>query len=253
MCTRVQALWRYSKPAQFAHKLSWEAAKKSMKGLHGGLRWITQSLSCWSNLCLRNLKPPALKRAKLKRLQNGQHSDIYWGCLLRQHQQHAFYWCCKIRQDGDVLELHGIFHHSCSVLLSFDLQSQRQVWETSVEYKWETNVNSCAPRHPEWETRVGDAWETSVKSCGPRHPSVRDKWETSVGDKCGRQVWETSVGDKWKLMRPKPPRVGDKGETSVNSCSPRHPEWETRVGDEWEISVKLCGPSGPSAKLKPAK
>ena len=37
--------------------------------------------------------------------------------------------------------------------------------------------------------------------------------EPRVGDKCGRQVWETSVGDKW--------------ETSVNSCGPRHPEWET--------------------------
>jgi len=36
--------------------------------------------------------------------------------------------------------------------------------------KWETSVNSCAPRHPEWEIRVGDKWETSVKSCGPRHP-----------------------------------------------------------------------------------
>ena len=29
-------------------------------------------------------------------------------------------------------------------------------------------------------------------------------------------------------MRPKAPRVGDKGETSVNPCGPRHPEWETR-------------------------
>ena len=61
---------------------------------------------------------------------------------------------------------------------------------------------------------MGDKGETSVNSCGPRHP----EWETSVGDKCGRQVWETSVADKW--------------ETSVNSCAPRHPEWETRVGDK---------------------
>ena len=57
---------------------------------------------------------------------------------------------------------------------------------------------------------------------------MRDKgdpeWETSVGDKCGRQVWETNVGDKCKLMRPKAPRVGDKRETSVNSWDPRHPE-----------------------------
>ena len=129
--------------------------------------------------------------------------------------------------------------------------------------KGETSVSSCGPRHPEWETSVGDKGETSVnstqsgrqggdkcklmrpkaprvgdkggtsvKSCGPKNP----EWETSVGDKCGRQVWETSVGDKCgrqvgdkcKFMRPNAPRVGDKGETSVNSCGPRHPEWETK-------------------------
>ena len=44
-----------------------------------------------------------------------------------------------------------------------------------------------------------------------------------MGDKCARQV-----GDKCEFMRPKAPRVGDKGETSVNSCDPRHPESETR-------------------------
>ena len=46
----------------------------------------------------------------------------------------------------------------------------------------------------------GDKGETSlsVNSCGPRNP----EWETSVRDKC-------------KLMWPKAPRVGDKGETSV--------------------------------------
>ena len=37
-------------------------------------------------------------------------------------------------------------------------------------------------------------------------------------------------------MRPKAPRVGDKGETSVNSCGPRNPEWETSVGDKWGTS-----------------
>jgi len=60
-------------------------------------------------------------------------------------------------------------------------------------------------------------------------PRVGDKGETSVNS-CGPRnlEWETSVGDKCKLMRPKAPRVGDKGETSVNSCGPRHPEWETR-------------------------
>ena len=51
-------------------------------------------------------------------------------------------------------------------------------------------------------------------------------------DKCGRQG-----GDKCKLMRPKGPRVGDKGETSVNSCGPRNPEWETSVGDRCEEQV----------------
>ena len=75
----------------------------------------------------------------------------------------------------------------------------RQVWETSVGDKckimrpktprgpkssvgdkWKTSVNSCGPRQPS----VRDKWETSVKSCGPRHP----EWETSVEDKCRRQV-----------------------------------------------------------------
>ena len=118
---------------------------------------------------------------------------------------------------------------------------ERQVLETSVEDKWETSVNSCAPRHPEWETRVGDKWETSVNPCRPRHPewetSGGDKGETSVNscgprnperetsveDKCGRQGRHKSKthatqgtqsgrqgGDKWKLMRPKEARVGDK-------------------------------------------
>ena len=58
-----------------------------------------------------------------------------------------------------------------------------------------------------------------------------------MGDKCGRQV-----GDKFKLMRPKEPRVGDKGETSVNSCGPRNPEWETSLETSvealWEIRVR---------------
>ena len=40
-------------------------------------------------------------------------------------------------------------------------------------------------------------------------------------------MWETS----WK--------------TSVNSCGPRHPEWETSVGDKWETSVNSCGPRHP--------
>ena len=54
-------------------------------------------------------------------------------------------------------------------------------------------------------------------------------------------MWETSVGDKCKLMRPKAPRVGDKGETSVNSMRPKAP----RVGDKGETSVNSCGPRHP--------
>ena len=86
-------------------------------------------------------------------------------------------------------------------------------------------------------------------------------------DKCGRQG-----GDQCKLMQPKEPRVGDKGEASVKSCGPRHPEWETSAGDKcgrqvgdkcklmrrkeprvgdkcgkqvWETSVKSCAPRHP--------
>ena len=78
-------------------------------------------------------------------------------------------------------------------------------------------------------------------------------------------------------MRPKAPRVGDKEETSVNSCGPRHPEWETSVedkcgsevgdkckimrsktprvgdkcvGDKWKTSVHSCGPRHPSVRDK---
>ena len=41
-----------------------------------------------------------------------------------------------------------------------------------------------------------------------------------VGDKCGRQVWETSV----------------------KSCGPRHPEWETSEGNKCKKSVEdKCG------------
>ena len=47
-------------------------------------------------------------------------------------------------------------------------------------------------------------------------------------------------------MRPKTPRVGDKGETSVNSCGPRHAEWETR-GDK----CKLMRPKAPRVGCKP--
>ena len=79
-------------------------------------------------------------------------------------------------------------------------------------------------------------WETSVNSCGPRHP----EWETSVKGKCGRRVWETSVN--CKLMRPKAPEwqtsVKDKWKTGVNSCGPRHPEWDASP----ETEAKSCDP-----------
>ena len=62
-----------------------------------------------------------------------------------------------------------------------------------------------------------------------------------VGDKRERQEWETSVGDKCKLMRPKKREweisVRDKLETRVNSCSPRHPEWDASP----EADAKSCG------------
>ena len=57
-----------------------------------------------------------------------------------------------------------------------------------------------------------------------------------MGDKCGRQV-----EDKCKLMRPEAPEwetsVGDKWETSVNSCGPRQPEWTS--GKQGEISAHV--------------
>ena len=80
-------------------------------------------------------------------------------------------------------------------------------------------------------------------------------------DKCGRQG-----GDKCKLMRPKEPRpsVGDQcgrvWETSVNSCGPRNPEWETSVGDKCKLmqpkeprvgdKCKLMRPKAPSVRDK---
>ena len=59
------------------------------------------------------------------------------------------------------------------------------------------------------------------------------------------------MGDKCKLMRPKAARVGDKcGRQELNSCGPRHPEWETTVGDKCgrqarETSVNSYGPKHP--------
>ena len=49
-------------------------------------------------------------------------------------------------------------------------------------------------------------------------------------------------------MRPTRPRVKDKWEASVNSCGPRHPEWETSVGDKWKTSVDSYGPRHPECE-----
>ena len=54
------------------------------------------------------------------------------------------------------------------------------------------------------------------------------------------------MGDKCKLVRPKETRVGvgDKWETSVNSCAPQS------VGDKWKTSVNSCDPRNPSVRDK---
>ena len=61
------------------------------------------------------------------------------------------------------------------------------------------------------------------------------------------------MGDKCKLMRPKEPRVGDKcgkqvWETSVNSCGPRNPDWETSVGNKCGIQVEDKQPKAPKCE-----
>ena len=64
---------------------------------------------------------------------------------------------------------------------------------------------------------------------------------TRVGDKCGRQVLETSVNSCGPRHSEWETSVGGKWETSANSCGPRHPEWETSVGDK----CKLMRPKAP--------
>ena len=67
--------------------------------------------------------------------------------------------------------------------------------------------------------------------------SGRQVWET-VGktsvNSCGPRhpEWETSVENKCKLMRPKEPRCGKQ-------------VWETSVGEKWETSVNSCDPRHP--------
>ena len=96
--------------------------------------------------------------------------------------------------------------------------------------------------------RMGDKWETSVNSYGPRHP----KWDTSVGDKCGRQVWETNVGDKsdkCKLKRPEAPRVGDKcGKQVGDKCGTQ--VWETS-GRPLYNNVRNLGGNSTTKSGKP--
>ena len=75
------------------------------------------------------------------------------------------------------------------------------------------NCKLMRPKAP----RVGDKGETSVNSCGPRNP----EWETSLGDKCGRQAWETS--GEFTLVSPLSPTLGALGRMSLHlspSCLP---------------------------------
>ena len=47
---------------------------------------------------------------------------------------------------------------------------------------------------------------------------------------------------KWQKQKIWFRRVSvDKGETSVNPCGPRNPEWETSVGDKWATSGRHVG------------
>ena len=95
----------------------------------------------------------------------------------------------------------------------------RQVWKTSVENKCGKQVgDKCRLMHSK-TSKVGD---TCGKQVGDKCKIMRPK-APRVKGKCGRQV-----EDKCKIMR----RVRDKWETSVKSCGPRHPEWETSVEDK---------------------
>ena len=79
----------------------------------------------------------------------------------------------------------------------------------------------------------------------PKAPRVGDKGGTSVKS-CGPRhpEWETR-GDKCKLMRPKAPRVGDKcGRQGGDKCKLMRPK-APRVGDKGETSVNSCGPRHP--------
>ena len=65
-----------------------------------------------------------------------------------------------------------------------------------------------------------------------------NKWETSVNS-CGTRhpEWETRGGQGEDKGETRGRQGGDKGETSVNSCDPKNPEWETSVGDKCGTQV----------------
>ena len=85
---------------------------------------------------------------------------------------------------------------------------------------------------------LGDQAGGKFKITQPRAPRV--------GDKCGRQVWETSGGQVQNHAAQNNQRqAGDNWETSVKSCGPDPPEWETSVGDKWATTVKIMRPRAP--------
>ena len=113
---------------------------------------------------------------------------------------------------------------------------------------WETNgrqVQTHTAQGTQSGRQVGNKWETSSNSYGPRHP----EWETSVEDKCRRQV-----GDKCKLMRPKAPRVGDKCKGQVgDKCKlmrPKAPRVGDKCGRQMEDKCKLMRPKAPRVRDK---
>ena len=84
-------------------------------------------------------------------------------------------------------------------------------------------------KSPRVETSVGR--QVGLDKCKLMQPKVTqslgDKGETSVNS-CLPWVFQ-SGGQVWETLVedtcfPSHTLVGDKGETSVNSCSPRHPE-----------------------------
>ena len=80
------------------------------------------------------------------------------------------------------------------------------------------------PKAPRVGDKCGRQVEDKCKLMRPKAPKCEGQVGATQDTQSARQAWKTSVGDKCKLMQPKAPRVGDKWETSVNSCGPRHPE-----------------------------